>query len=151
VGLTAPAYQFDANAILSAMEAPTLRLGRFLYRGRLLSIEQWLPFWERLQELENAPVADGVTAVKARMRARTAFHRAYLRAVFPRRDFKFWAPDPVAQVLAQPFDLVEKIVSFFFILQARATFGTTIDEPMTTNGTSSPPVTPAPRSDAASA
>ncbi len=136
---------FDADAVAATQEAPTLQVGNLLYRGRLLSIEEWLPFWERLQAIQAKPVAENGDAALAALRERTAFYRDYLRAVFPKRDYRFWAPDPVKHLMAQPFEIVEKTLAFFFILQARATFGTkTLEEAanQTTGGPSSPDKTP---------
>lgn len=138
---------FDADAITAAQEAPTLTVGRFLYRGRLLSVEEWLPFWDRLQAMEAKPAAASTRLAVLALRDRVAFYREYLRAVFPRRDFRFWAPDPVAHLLAQPFDVVEQTVGFFFTLQALATFGLEAMDKATTpatNGTPSPHAIPAP-------
>lgn len=114
---------FDADALAAAHEEPTIQVDRFVYRGRLLSVLEWLPFWERLQALEAKAVAEHADAAVARLRERQAFHADYLRAVFPKRDFRFWAPDPVAHILKKPLDDVDRIVGFFFTLQARATFG----------------------------
>lgn len=114
---------FDADALSAAQEVPTLMVDRFLYRGRLLSIEEWLPFWDRLQAMDARPAAADDAEARTRLRERAVFHRDYLRAVFPKRDFRFWAPDPVKHALRKPLQEVEAIVAFFFILQTHATFG----------------------------
>jgi hypothetical protein len=120
---------FNADAIAAAQEAPMLTVGGLLYRGRLLSIEQWLPYWERMQDMDrrHSGVA-GVPApdMPAALRERARFFREYLRAVFPPGSYRFWAPDPVEHLMRKPFQVIESMVGFFFILQARATFNPTI-------------------------
>lgn len=122
-----PDRQLDANALAAEQRAPTLHLGRFTYRGRLLSIEEWLPWWDEWHALDverKALPADAQpSAVLAHFAKRSAFAERYLRVVFPRRRYPFWAPDPVAALLAQAHQVVEETLGFFFILQARATFG----------------------------
>lgn len=134
---------FDADAVAASQQAPTLMVGRYLYRGRLLSIEAWLPYWERLRALDRAAAAADGDAAVASLRARSVLYRDYLRAVFPRRDFRFWAPDPVKHLMQQPLQVVEKTIAFFFTLQARATFGRdALDKATaTTHGSVSPPST----------
>jgi hypothetical protein len=133
---------FSADAIAAAQETPRLVLGNLLYRGRLLSIEEWLPFWERLQAMEarhaSTSVA-GATSAAAALRERSAFYREYLYAIFPRRSYRFWAPDPVTLLMRQPYQVVDQTLAFFFILQARATFGEkALARSRETDGTPSP-------------
>lgn len=119
---------FDADEMAAAQVAPTLRVGGYLYRGRLLSIEEWLPWWERLlaiqAERRAAADTDGGSSERgASFRRLNAFYRDYLRVVFPRRRYRWWAPDPVKHLMRQPFTVVEEAIAGFFFLQARATFG----------------------------
>jgi hypothetical protein len=109
-----------------------LYLNERRYEGRLLSIEEWLPFWDRMQQLQRAETKD--------LRAWVAFYREYLRAIFPQRRRPFWVRDPGARLLQQPFSIVEQAMLRFFILQARAMGVTepTTPTPPSTSGTDSP-------------
>ncbi|MGN6110837.1 MAG: hypothetical protein ACTHU0_37390 [Kofleriaceae bacterium] len=100
---------FNADQHAAALEPPVLILGGLRYEGRLLSIEEWLPFAEEAGQLRTGTRA-----------AWAAFARRYLRAVFPRRRFRVWAPDPVQLLMAQPWATVEEALDRFFVLQARA-------------------------------
>lgn len=111
---------FNANAIAASLVEPVLELGRLSYTGRLLSIEEWLPFWERIQELTAANEKARAEGRPADRLAAARLYREYLRTVFPRSRRRFWAPDPVPQLLAQPFEVVEGAMTFFFTLQLRA-------------------------------
>lgn len=141
----------DADAITAAQEEPTVTVGNLLYRGRLLSIEEWLPFWERSQHLDAeaklAPSSSADVAAR-RLRARTALYRDYLTAVFPRRRYRWWAPDPVKHLMALPFTALEASVAFFFILQAQATFGKDALKKSSTDTISSSSKTPPSPADA---
>lgn len=109
---TAPEFgYFDADQHAAAQERPVLIVGGLRYEGRLLSIEEWLPFADEVEQLRarEAPVA-----------AWSAFTRRYLQAVFPRQRFRWWAPDPVEQLLRQPWVVVQEALQRFFDLQARA-------------------------------
>lgn len=141
---------FDADALAAAQEAPTLTVGGYLYRGRLLSIEEWLPWWERLLAIQaeraKARREEVMGERGASFRKLNEFYRDYLRLVFPRRRYRWWAPDPVKHLLSQPFSVVEDAIACFFFLQARATFGADAmpqSQPIqpAPPGTSSPPAT----------
>lgn len=132
---------FDADVYRAAQEEPTLTLGGLLYRGRLLDIEEWLGYAEehdRLRE-QGAPQREVIQ-----------FYRRYLRAVFPRRRYRWWAADPVPALLAMPWGVVMEATARFFALQVRASTPSA-GQPSETPGTSSPTsTTAAPASDAVS-
>ena len=117
---------FDADVVRAAQEEPTLRLGNLLYRGRLLSIEEWMVHAERLDALNQRVTAGKAVSPKEM----AAVYRAYLRAVFPvrrwwwpfaqGRRYRWWAPDPVKRLMRQPWGVVMEATQRFFVLQARA-------------------------------
>lgn len=115
---------FDADAMAASQDAPTLTVGRYVYRGRLLSIEEWLPWWERFIELQRT--AETSSRPAADMLKLLAFYRDYLRLVFPRRHYRWWAPDPVKHLLRQPLAVIEEAMTCFVLLQVRATFGANV-------------------------
>lgn len=98
----------DATALAETVEAPKVKIGRYIYTGRILSIEQWAGFEEQLQRVETMTVLDQVT-----------FAREFLRAVFPKKALSIWKPDPVPAILANP--KLWDILSDFFASQLRVT------------------------------
>lgn len=133
-----PVVAFDADALTVSLEAPALTIGGVRYEGRLLSIEEWLPFLDRVQAIQRTgktEMADVVT-----------LYRDYMRAVFPRSRFKFWAPDPVPILMRQPFTVVRQAFDRFFSLQALAMGAPALSatDPSLTIGTDSPPSTTEP-------
>ena len=44
---------FDADAFLETLKPPQIKLGGVTYTGRLLSIEEWLPFESRLSAFKE--------------------------------------------------------------------------------------------------
>lgn len=110
---------FDADVLAAALEEPTLTVGRFRYRGRVLAMMEWLPYWERELELQTRAklVADQAAGVRL-LADRLTLARDYLRAVFPRRRYTFWAPDPVKALAATPGRALEEAFARFFIHQA---------------------------------
>lgn len=119
---------FDADALAAAQEAPTMTVGGFLYRGRLLSIEEWMPWWDRLTALRKGreQIRDSQDDAKAFLVTLLQFYRDYLRVIFPRTRFRFWAPDPVEHLMRQPYVVIEEAMDRFFSLQERATFGESV-------------------------
>lgn len=100
-----------AEEIAAAHDEPTITVGRLVYRGRLLSIEEWLPFLERQLELEGR---------KASPREMVEHWVKYLYAVFPRRGrFRTFAPDPVAAIRSMPGNALQEAYLSFFFHQAR--------------------------------
>lgn len=146
---------FDADSYRAAQEEPTLQIGGLLYRGRLLSIEEWLVYAGEIEQLRAADARATLRRAENEDRfardeellpdirgsassAYVALYRRYLRAVFPRRRFRFWAPDPVAGLMAMPWGVVTEAITRFFDLQALATKPR---ESTPTSGTSSAPST----------
>lgn len=148
------AMTFTAHAMAEAQEEPQLRLGHLLYRGRILSAAEWLVFWDRYLDLSDAfasllaaPGGVDQRALLALEQRSHALRLDYLRAVFPRWRFRFWAPDPVQQLArGHPRDLREAFDSFFS-LQARMMYPARTPDaptaaaplPSPTAGTPSPP------------
>lgn len=113
-------YNATAAALAAAHEEPILRIGSLVYRGRLLSIEEWLPFYERMVALEQRRAAAPDTAAAPEdLRATIALWVDFLRAMFSRR-YRFWAPDPVTWLRKQPGAELRKAFYHFSFLQARA-------------------------------
>ena len=97
----------DAAAMRAAVEPPVLAIGGLTYRGRVLSIEEWLAFAER---------ADGA---RGNMKALLRLYRDFLTAVFPPRRYKWWAPKAADLVMRRPFDEIQETVLRFFVLHLR--------------------------------
>jgi hypothetical protein len=140
--------QFTATAMLEANEQPVLRYGRFVYEGRILSAPEWLVFWDRYLELMDAirSASEDLRAISGLQRRTLTLQLEYLRAVFPRSRYRFWAPDPVKLLTrGHPKDLRDAFDAFFS-LQARAMGHATptTNSPRTspTDGTSSRDSTP---------
>lgn len=118
--------EFSAAARRAAYEEPVLRYGRFVYRGRVLSAEEWFPFWDEYLDLVDAAKAMS-NAAEPQLKELAALERRshdlrlrYLRTVFPTGRFRFWAPDPIAQLQrAHPQEMRDAFHAFFS-LQARA-------------------------------
>lgn len=136
-----PSAAFNADALARASEPPALILGGRRFVGRLLSIEEWLAFVERMRTLEGADVA-----------ALLAFYASYLRATFPPGDWpvrRLLRRDPVALLLRQPFGVIQQAFDAFFSHQAYAMGVRPLrmvapTSPPTTPGTASPGRTQAP-------
>lgn len=109
-----------AEDLTAAQEEPVYRHGRLVYRGRLLSIEEWLPFFERRVLLESAAEEDRAEKRLTDMRPWIAHWIAYLRAVFPSRRFRWFVPDPVALMRGLPGHGLRECYDRFFTHQARA-------------------------------
>lgn len=114
------ASNFDLNLtaqqLADAHEEPTITVGSNLYRGRLLSIEQWLPYYERLMDLEVRAREDNSTVT---LRDFVKLWVDYLYEVFPRSRFKLWVPDPVAAIREIPGEGLKESFASFFSHQAR--------------------------------
>jgi len=138
---------FNASEYLASQEAPTLVFGSLVYRGRLLSLPEWLRVSTQLEQLSARQTAGETIPQHEYQRV----YRAYLRMVFPRNRFRFWAPDPVAQLFQLPWGAVTEAIRSFFALQALASTPrkspsemhattsappTTSDEPSTTTAPS---------------
>jgi hypothetical protein len=135
----------DLNAtaadLAAAHQEPELRIGRMLYRGRLLSIEQWLPFFEERFRLEQLALTAQAEGRPVDLRPWVKHWTAYLKAVFPRSDYRFWAPDPVRAIRELPGTGLRDEYERFFRHQARALGMLPPASP--TSGTASSPSTSA--------
>lgn len=123
---------FDADTYVAAQQEPELTLGSCLYRGRLLSIDEWLVF---------AAEYDRLIEARASVKQLQAFYRRYLSAVFPRSRYKFWAPDPVAGLFRLPWSAVQEAFARFFELQVQASIPSASRSASRMSGTSSAPST----------
>lgn len=140
--------EFNADALDESQAEPVLVVGSLRYRGRLLSIEEWLPFYERQVTLERASEEDVKAKRPPDLRARVALWVDFLHALFPKRGrFSWFAPDPVEQLRKKRTALREAYYHFFY-LQARA-LGWNLAGQATTDGESSSDSTP-PSADALS-
>jgi len=95
---------FDADAYLEALGHPTITIGGRTHKGRLLSIEEWLPFEPMMKKAaaRNMEFSELKTLVKK-----------YCRKIFPRR-FRFWRRSVGSQILKLPPQaMIEAMVSFF--------------------------------------
>ena len=118
---------FDADALAAANEEPTLTLAGYVYHGRLLSAPEWFLWRDRALALYARATSAPATVPEAE---ELALYQAFFKDVFPRRRFRFWAPDPVPVLMAQPLGLVREAYQRFFLLQARAN-GVTGPQPLT--------------------
>ena len=139
-----------AAAVHAAQEEPVVRFGDRTYRGRLLSIEAWLPFYERLQALELVKAKAVDAGLPFPLRQFVALWVDYLSAVFPRSDYRFWAPDPVKALRELPGNGLREAFEHFFSRQVLV-LGATVAPPVspaapqatTSDGPSSSAATPA--------
>ena len=129
---------FDVAAMDASNVEPTIRIGRFVYVGRLLSAVEWFEWNERLQRLKERSEGGKVTGQEL-----LAFYHAYFRAVFPpglfRRGVPFWAPDVADMLIQEPLATIEEAFARFFARQALAN-GVKVEtrtESPSMNGTSS--------------
>ena len=82
---------FDADALAAANEEPTLTLAGYVYHGRLLSAPEWFLWRDRALALYARATSAPATVPEAE---ELALYQAFFKDVFPRRRFRFWAPDP---------------------------------------------------------
>lgn len=102
---------FDADAYAAAVEPPMLKIGGHTYRGRVLSITEWLPFEPRIARLYAGELSAEEFA---------ALTHEYARALFPKGSWPFWLRDPVAQLLLQTPETIIAALTDFFGSQLRA-------------------------------
>jgi hypothetical protein len=108
---------FDADAYLETLQPPTIKIGGKEYVGRLLSIEEWLPFEPRLnkiakQEADVDEIRDTI--------------RDYCNLVFQptwKDLFNFRRKTVAEQIVALPPRALLKAAADFFESQARALNG----------------------------
>lgn len=129
-GSPARVGHFDADTYAAAQQEPELVIGACLYRGRLLSIDEWLVYAEQY---------DRLLASKPTVKQLQAFYRRYMRAVFPRSRFRWWAPDPVKGLFRLPWSAVQEAFKSFFELQALASIPSASRSASRMSGTSSAP------------
>lgn len=115
----AVAPYFDADAYLAGLERPTVRIGNITFRGRLLSIEEWLPFEELLAAIADAANGEPTAQASADMHE---FAEKYLRAVFPREDIPWYLRrrDPVPALLKLPWAGLLELLKSFLAAQRRS-------------------------------
>jgi hypothetical protein len=120
---------FSADALAASLAPPVLEVSGYRYHGRVLSIEEWLPFYARLGEIERAARVDGARDATT-VRAELTLAREYLRAVFPRWRLRpFWAPDPVRLLRRAPGNALVEAFARFFGHQARLMMRPTLPSP----------------------
>jgi len=89
-----------------SLEEPVLEIdvGDITYKfvGRILSIEEWVAHWERRLALEALAARAVAAKTPVDMQLWLDHWKAFLRAVFPRRRFRWWAPDPVRLAAESP-------------------------------------------------
>lgn len=123
---------FNADEYLATLEHPTVVLNGKTYVGRILSINEYLPFAQRIESSANGTTSENTVE----------FARDYLMAVFPVKPVPFWRPDlreddPVPQLLNHPGLL--PLIESFLSLQARAMKGpTSVPKEQWMTGTISP-------------
>ena len=100
---------FDADQWMSTLEKPIVVLNRKKYVGRILSIQQFLPFEAAFQELQDNQNTEKFTKLVT----------DYLYEVFPpRKKWFFFKEDIVPQILNHP--ALIPMVLHFFGLQSQA-------------------------------
>jgi hypothetical protein len=103
--------RFDADERLANLARPAIKLGGRVYVGRLLSIEEWEPFEERMEALKNKTMSE--PSVRE-------FFREYGHTIFARRWWERWKGDPTDRLLREaPIVQLEAFVSFW-VAQQRA-------------------------------
>ena len=110
---------FNADDYLDSLEHPAVILNGETYTGRILNIEEWLPYSERLRAF----------ATKYDQREWLTFMRDYLKAIFPPTSFVPWRKPLYKRILDHP--LAEAMVTDFLALQAAGLQGKprrTVDE-----------------------
>jgi hypothetical protein len=100
---------FDADARAEALELPKVSIGGRTYTGRLLSIEQFAPFNERVQGKKLLSFDDIMTLVGD-----------YCDVVFPHPWWKRWQSSVRELLLAQPPVVVLEAWRDFFRCQVLA-------------------------------
>lgn len=106
---------FDADTWLKAQEHPSVTIEGVTYTGRLLSFEQFMPFGQRLEEMQKTGTGFG------------EFARDYLYTIYPKPKKRSWvarlrgepeAVDPVPLIMSHPAFM--EIMKSFFATQVAA-------------------------------
>lgn len=101
---------FDVDEYLEALKAPIFRIGGREYRGRIVSLDEWLPVWQEFGGLDE-PGTQGLVAF------RDALIR-YCDVIFPRPRWHHlvpWRPKWVGERLMRfpPGLMMEAIKDLF--------------------------------------
>lgn len=104
----------------ASLEDPVLEIRGFHFAGRILSIEQWLPHWERRLALEELAAKAVECKTPPDLRPWLEHWVAFLKDVFPRKRYYFWAPDPVRLMREEPGLGLREHYERFFLYQAAA-------------------------------
>ena len=105
----------DVDLYLESLEPPIITIGGKTYRGRLLSLEEWLPFESQFQKIGDVAGVIQLKAIRDLIRdyCMVAFPVTIWQALNPRRK-------PIAfQILALPPAAMIKVMKDFFVSQAR--------------------------------
>lgn len=110
---------FDADQYLESLKPPEIKLQGKVYKGRLLSLEEWLPFEQTLGAFktvkENGNAVQDLAAMKSVI-------RKFCEVVFPTPFWQIFNPfkKTVAEmVIALPPAVMFKATRDFFESQAR--------------------------------
>lgn len=111
---------FDADAYLKAvLEPPAILIDGVTYEGRLLSLEEWLPFQDRLAALQEVRNKEDPGA----WRDVYKIVRDYCNLAFPEKWWCYlmpWRKTVADRVLELPPVAMLAAVQDFFVRQARA-------------------------------
>ncbi len=124
----------DADALAARFDPPTVRLGGRVYRGRILSIEEWDPFQTRIERIQSRDEDDKLGQAEM-----IALFREYGNAVFGRRR-TWWewtlgiAVNPTERLLKLPPNAMLDVFLSFFSCQGRAIVGTDPKKKTPTSG-----------------
>lgn len=129
-------------------QEPVLELDGLRFRGRILSIEQWLPHWEQRCALEEITAEALANKQPPPLRPWVNHWVAFLKDVFPSTLRNFWSPDPIHLIRRLPGNGLREHYEHFFSHQALA-LGMRVAVESPTDGTSSSGSTPASPGDAA--
>lgn len=123
----------DADALAARFDPPTVRLGGRVYRGRILSIEEWDPFQVRIERIR---LAEGDNN-KLGQEDMVGLFREYGHTVFGRRR-TLWErvlqipTDPTERLMRLPPSAMLETFLRFFSCQARAMGAAEPSTPKTT-------------------
>lgn len=102
---------FDADQYIEALEPPVFKYGGRIYRGRILSMEDWVRFAPRLQKAARKELSHLDYQVLIWQLA---------RAIFPRPWWKVWERSVGSILLKLPIKVREAAVQDFLEPQGRA-------------------------------
>lgn len=140
------AVVFRADTLAAANQEPHLALHGMAFHGRLLSIVDWLPFWERYVATQKAIEVAIADKRLPDLRPSTQLWIDFLRAIFPKDGRRWFAPDPVKLLAKEPGTVLRDTFNHFFFHQARSVgldLGHVDARPTPTPGPNSNGATPA--------